>query len=184
MEWNPIKEIKKLYREFKDESSKAINEIKDGANKAKDEIDNTAEKSIKELKLETGKIDKMAKDAVDDAVKEVFAMAAKGTFTQAVDIAQIFAPDSFGLKIGPIGLNISNIETKIDTLQKWAKNPPTSKRHIKNIIETLAPTSISIDIDVQFAALFVSSESLEVGFNAEWTTENFLKKFDDIIKYF
>ena len=79
---------------------------------------------------------------------------------------------------------IDDIEERIDTLQRWANKPPTSKRDLKRMIRQLQPTSCGIEVDLQAALLIVSSDAIEVGFSATWTTDRFLKRFDDLIKGF
>ena len=66
------------------------------------------------------------------------AVAAKGTLNQAVDLIQIAAPDSIKLKILAVFIVIDDIEDRIDTLQKWANKPPTSKKALKRMIRDLA----------------------------------------------
>ena len=79
------------------------------------------------------------------------AVAAKGTLNQAVDLIQIAAPDSIKLKILAVFVVIDDIEDRIDTLQKWANKPPTSKKALKRMIRELAPTSCGIEVDLQAA---------------------------------
>ena len=112
------------------------------------------------------------------------AVAAKGTLNQAVDLIQIAAPDSIKLKILAVFVVIDDIEDRIDTLQKWANKPPTSKKALKRMIRELAPTSCGIEVDLQAALLIVSSDAIEVGFSATWNTDRFLRRFDDLIKGF
>ena len=52
------------------------------------------------------------------------------------------------------------------------------------MIRQLEPSSCGIEVDLQAALLIVSSDAIEVGFSATWTTHRFLKRFDDLIKGF
>ena len=186
---------------FTKEARKVVEQI---FNRAKRDIERFAESAVKDTKAaftkdlpklaesafeETRvafeeKLPELAEKAARDAVAAIMAEAAKGTFTKAVDVAQVLAPDTLGIKIGPVGMTIGNVKDRIDTLQRWANNPPRSKEDIKECIITLAPTSVSVAVDVQFALLVVSSDALEVGFSAEWETASFIEKFDDIIAHF
>ena len=108
-----------------------------------------------------------AEEAVKKALQHLVAVAAKGVLNQAVDlIARLLAPDSIKLKILAVFVVIDDIEDRIDTLQKWANKPPTSKKALKRMIRELAPTSCGIEVDLQAALLIVSSDAIEVGFSA------------------
>ena len=167
-------ELRKLGADCRNGVRAMGREVEDGLRKSANEIKDGFEKELPAL----------AEAAARDAVAAIMAEAAKGTFTKAVDVAQVLAPDTMGIKIGPVGMTIGNVKDRIDTLQRWANNPPRSKADIKECIITLAPTSVSVEVDVQFALLVVSSDALEVGFSAEWETASFIEKFDDIIAHF
>ena len=184
--WNPFK---------RDDWSKVGNEIEDAADDVGDAIKDTAEDVGDKIKGEAEsagrKLEPLAEqalDAAEDAVKKALqhlvAIAAKGTLNQAVDLAQTFAPDTIKLKILAVFMVIDDIEERIDTLQRWANKPPTTKRDLKRMIRQLKPTSCGIEVDLQAALLIVSSDAIEVGFSATWETEKFLSRFDDLIKRF
>ena len=167
-------ELRKLGSDCRNGVRAMGREVEDGLRKSANQIKDGFEKELPAL----------AEAAARDAVAAIMAEAAKGTFTKAVDVAQVLAPDTMGIKIGPVGMTIGNVKDRIDTLQRWANNPPRSKEDIKECIITLAPMSVSVAVDVQFALLVVSSDALEVGFSAEWETASFIEKFDDIIAHF
>ena len=203
---NPIHEIKKWFKRIEKLGKSAERNIKHLGGDIKDDIEgaahsakkgiesagSTAEHSIEKFaKSAERNIERTAEKAIDsvedafeDALQALLAEVSKGAFNKAVDVAQTVAPDDFGLSIGPITLEISDIKSRIDTLQRWAKHPPDSSDKIKECIRTLAPSRVSVAVDIQFALLFVSSDALQVGFSAGWNTESFLEKFDDIIKHF
>ena len=112
------------------------------------------------------------------------AVAAKGTLNKAIDLIQILPPDSLKLKVLAVFIIIDDTEERIDTLQRWANKPPTSKKALKRMIRDLKPTACGIEADLQAALLIVSSDAIEVGFSATWNTDRFLKRFDDLIKGF
>ena len=81
-------------------------------------------------------------------------------------------------------LEIGDMTGRIDTLQRWAKKPPSSKNDIRQIIIEVAPTSVSINLSFSLAFLFVQTDSLAFGISATYETEDFLNKMDAILGRF
>ena len=111
-----------------------------------------------------------ALDAAEDrllqkALQHLVAVAAKGTLNKAIDLIQILPPDSLKLKVLAVFIIIDDTEERINTLQRWANNPPTSKKALKRMIRDLKPTACGIEADLQAALLIVSSDAIEVGFS-------------------
>ena len=163
---------------------KAGDRIEDAAEQVGDAFKDTAEDAGKKLEPLAEQAFDAAEEAVKKALQHLVAVAAKGTLNKAIDLIQILPPDSIKLKILAVFVVIDDIEDRIDTLQKWANKPPTSKKALKRMIRDLAPTSCGIEVDLQAALLIVSSDAIEVGFSATWNTDRFLKRFDDLIKGF
>ena len=214
MSWNPIGDIKKAVSKAEhavgDLGKKAIHDVEGIANKAKHEVEGVANNAKHEVeglantaKHEIQKVEQEAKHGVEtaghevvktfeeriptlveDAIDQALKAVASGALNKAVDIIQIAAPDEFDLKVGPVGLSIGDVKTRIDTLQRWATDPPTDKSHIREMIETLAPTSVSVEIAFSVALVLVQSDSLECGVTMSWETSSFLEKFEDILGAF
>ena len=163
---------------------KAGDKIEDAAEQVGDAFKDTAEDAGKKLQPLAEQAFDAAEEAVKKALQHLVAVAAKGTLNKAVDLIQIAAPDSIKLKILAVFIVLEDIEDRIDTLQRWANKPPTSKKALKRMIRELAPTSCGIEVDLQAALLIVSSDAIEVGFSATWNTDRFLRRFDDLIKGF
>ena len=116
---------------------KAGDKIEDAAEQVGDAFKDTAEDAGKKLQPLAEQAFDAAEEAVKKALQHLVAVAAKGTLNQAVDLIQIAAPDSIKLKILAVFVVIDDIEDRIDTLQKWANKPPTSKKALKRMIRDL-----------------------------------------------
>lgn len=203
MGFNPIKDLRKLFRkaehEIHDLSHEAEKGINNLAQQGRHELSSITELGKNELQSTFSELGKQAEAMVEKSMAElkheaettfhevisaIMAELTASTMRKAVDIAQTLAPDTMSLKIGPFGLEIDDVKDRIDTMQRWADHPPNGKDDLKEMIITLAPSSVSVEIDIQFAALIVSSDALEVGFAASWNTESFIEKFDDIVAHF
>ena len=160
-------------RELKGVAHRAESELKSTFNELEDELEETAEKIFEAAKDE-------ALSLAQAAMKEI----SRGAINKVVDAAQVVLPTSVDLSLGPIGLNIGDMTGRIDTLQKWASNPPSSRNDIRQIITEVAPTSVSINLNFSLAFLFVQSDSLEFGVTASYETEDFLNKMDEILGRF
>ena len=163
---------------------KAGDKIEDAAEQVGDAFKDTAEDAGKKLQPLAEQAFDAAEEAVKKALQHLVAVAAKGTLNKAIDLIQILPPDSLKLKVLAVFIIIDDTEERINTLQRWANNPPTSKKALKRMIRDLKPTACGIEADLQAALLIVSSDAIEVGFSATWNTDRFLRRFDDLIKGF
>ena len=204
---NPFKEIeKKIKRAIEslgDSVKKSINslgnDVKHGvqsvANQAEKELTHVAHQAEGELKSAFNKLE----DELEDTAEAIFEAArdealsiaraamreiSRGAINKVVDAAQVVVPTTVALSLGPIGLSLGDMTGRIDTLQRWAKKPPSSKNDIREIITELAPTSVSINLSFSLAFLFVQSDSLQFGVTATYATEDFLNKMDEILGRF
>ena len=194
---NDIKRgINNLGNEVKGSINKAGNDVKNGihevASQAENQVKNAAhdvesqlKSSFEELEDELEEAAKDAFEAVKDEAMELAQAAmkeiSKGALNKAVDAIQIVVPKSISLGLGPIGLEIGDINDKIDTFQKWASNPPSTKNDIRAIVEQIAPSSVSITISIGLAFLVVQSESLELEVGATYETSDFLDNLDVLL---
>lgn len=202
-DWNPAREFESLLGKAKREVDSSTNwakgQISKAANDARYSIEQTANKArhsvadarddalqdINEGKIEIlkgleGELDNVAKEVIQDALEKI----SGASFNKAVDIVQTAAPDSLTITLSFVKIQIDNIKERIDTLQRWADNPPSSKDDIKEVIITLLPTKVSLVIDGQISAVVLTSTALKVGIDASYTTQSFLDKYDDLVKHF
>lgn len=171
-------------KEVTDLANKGKREVNDLTNKGVREVTDLAKTATDEIKDAADKAKEGVEQAVETCLQTMLSEISKGALNKAVDIIQVAVPDSVGLKIGPVSLDISDVNSRIDTLQRWASHPPTSKEDIKEMIVTLAPTSVGVEFDVQLALLVVSSDALEMGISLSWETQSFLDKFESIMSRF
>ena len=132
-----------------------------------------------------------AKKAVADAAHEaeaefnhlkqqITSAAAKHGLDVAVAVIEVAAPRELDVKLGPVTVAIDNIPDRIATLRKWAANPPMGSAHIKQIIEELAPSSVSLEASIGLGFI-VQSDDLEIGFTAVYDTQVFLDNLERLI---
>ena len=160
-------------RELTNAAHQAENELKSVFNKLEDELEDTAEAILEAAKDE-------ALSLARAAMREI----SRGAINKVVDAAQVAVPTTVDLSLGPIGLSLGDMTGRIDTLQRWSKKPPSSKKDIREIIIELAPTNVSINLSVSLAFLFVQTDSLAFGVISTYATEDFLNKMDEILGRF
>ena len=134
-------------------------------------------------------------DAVDDALEaaqEAATVAARaapaeisaGALNKVVDAMQVLMPSATSLSLGPFVLSVDDWTNRVDTLQKWANKPPSTKNDIRAIIEEIAPSSVSINLSFSLAFLIVQTDSLEFGVENTYQTSDFLDKFDELLSHY
>ena len=161
----------------------AESHIKLKADELKRDIDEFTDKAIEELEDEAqevlNKIFKAITDEALDTALEVAIKAEKITETALADA-------SFGIDISVVGFGwndiggrMGDIRHKIEELQK--KKPKISREYVIECINTLAPDTISFSIDVNLAALVLTSEAVGVGFSFSLNTQSFLEASDELL---
>ena len=169
-----VKDVgRKAESEIKSTAHDAEDALSKAAKDAKDEVEDFAELAIEE-----------AKEAATEAAQAMLAELSKGALTRVVDAAQILMPSGVSLSLGPFVLAIDDITNRINTLQKWANKPPSTKNDIRAIIEELTPTSVSINLSFSLAFLVVQTDSLEFGIESTYETSDFLDKFEDLLEHY
>ena len=173
-EFNPFakleEEIKKALEALGDEEKKGIETL---AGQVKGQIESLGKSTLAAIEAEAKKVE-----------SAILAALASKALQVTLDLINVVAPSDVQLQIAFVTFEISDVHDRIDTLEKWAKSPPTNKDHIKEIIEEIAPSSVSIVLDAALAALFVTSDDLSVGLNMTWDTKDFLDHFDDLLADF
>lgn len=168
--------VKKVEHEVEDQ-------LKDFAHDLEEEIEKTAKDTLETIEDTAEDVFEEVKDTAIEAMQAAMRAASSEALNTVVDSIQVALPNSIGLSLGPIGLEIGDLTDKVDTLQKWAKNPPTNKSDIRAIIIEVAPTSVSLELSFSLAFLVVQSDSLEFGVTSTYETEDFLNKMDDLLSH-
>ena len=179
--------VKYVGRKAEDSLKKVEHEAEDKLKSFGDDIEDKLEKTATET-FET--IEDAAEEAFEtikeealEAAQAALKAASSETLNKVVDAAQVLMPSEVDLSLGPFGLAISNVSERINVLQKWAKNPPSSKNDIREIILEVMPSSVSIELSFSLAFLVVQSDSLEFGVTSVYETEDFLNKMDDLLAH-
>ena len=160
--------VQTAIHEVEGAAQQGIHGVEGAANDAVHHLENAANDALREIE-----------HGLEDLRDEIFKGLAKLSIKKAIDILQATVPDSFTLTIGPFAFQYDNPNEKIDTLQHYADHPP-SLDHMKDIVLALAPTVVSVSLSAELAFLLVSSNSLSVGFQADYEVENFISRFDAI----
>lgn len=165
-------------------ADEAEHNIKSAADELKNEIDEYTDKAIEELE-----------DEAQEVLNKIFESITKESLETALEVAKkaesitetALADASFGIDISVVGFGWSDvggrmgdIRHKIEGLIK--EKPEISRDYIIQCINMLAPDTVSFSIDVQLAALVVSSEAVGVGFNFTLNTQSFLAAADELLE--
>ena len=168
--------VKKVEHEVEDN-------LKSFANDLEDKLEKTATDTLESIEDAAEDAFEAVKDEAMAAAQAALKAASSEALNKVVDAAQVLMPSEVDLSLGPFGLAIGDVSQRIDVLQKWAKNPPSSKSDIRDIILEVMPTSVSIELSFSLAFLVVQSDSLEFGVTSVYETEDFLNKMDDLLAH-
>ena len=160
-------------KSINDVAHKAEADLKKVADDLEDDLEEAAETALEE-----------AKDAATAAARAALAEISAGALNKVVDAMQMLMPSSTSLSLGPFVLAIDDWTDRVDTLQKWANKPPSTKNDIRAIIEEIAPSSVSINLSFSLAFLVVQTDSLEFGVENTYETADFLDKFDALLSHY
>jgi len=181
-------EVQILGKEAKHEVEKlaveAQHELSKAADNAEMEVTHLAKQAAQDVEHAAKEAKAGLEEGFHAAMAEALKAVSRGALHKALTVAKTLTPDQMGLSLGPVSMAVEDVDQRIDVLEKWTHNPPTDTHHIKELIREIAPTSVSVQIDVQVAALIVTTDDLSIGFSATWTTEGFLQSFDDIMAAF
>ncbi len=168
--------VRKVEHEVEDKLKDTAHDLTEGLEKKGSELLDTVEDAAEEAF-------EAVKDEAMVAAQAALKAASSEALNKVVDAAQVLMPTEVDLSLGPFGLAIGDVSQRIDVLQKWAKNPPSSKSDIRDIILEVMPTSVSIELSFSLAFLVVQSDSLEFGVTSVYETEDFLNKMDDLLAH-
>ncbi|MCY4020164.1 MAG: hypothetical protein OXG39_12225 [Chloroflexi bacterium] len=189
VKWSPTDALKKLEKS----ALSAINHAKDGAVGAVDAAETAATQSVKAA----GSVAEQGVEAAGAAairdVKAVWHDVESGLFgalarqglNAAVTVARAAAPSALKVTLGPVSVQLVNIPTAIGLLEAAAKSPPRDRASLLTFVSGLSSaglvSGVSLTGSVALAALVVESDSLSVGFEAEWDAQGFLARFDALM---
>ena len=180
--------IKKVGREVegnvKSVAHRAEDTLKGVAHEAEESLENAVKNAKEEIEEFGEEAWEEMKKAANEAAHELMEEFQKGLLNKLVDGLQIALPTATNLKLGPFVLGISDWTQRINVLQKWASNPPTSRGDLRAIIEELAPSSVTIVMSASVAFVVIQTDSLEFGVENTYETVDFLDKFDDLLAHY
>ena len=136
---SPEKELKKLIDKAKREAQQEITKI---ANKVKKDTERALKRASQDttrgISVAFGQAEDAIKDAADEAVDKVLEAVAAGTIgellNKLVDLAQAkLITKPVVIELFWFRFNV-NVNDKIDALQRWADNPPTSADDVPDMI--------------------------------------------------
>ena len=175
---------RKAESEVKDVAHHAESGIKSVAHDAEETLEKAAKDAKDDIEDFAEEVCEEAKEAATAAAQAALAEMAAGGLNKVVDACQVLIPSSISLSLGPFVLAIDDLTSRIDTLQRWASKPPSTRHEIRAIIEEIAPTSVSINISFSLAFLVVQTDSLEFGIESTYETADFLDKFDALLAHY
>ena len=167
----------KIADEVKKELTQAINELKDKALKAIESAQHEASKSIQDLA-------KKAKDELEADLKSIEkkleGKTAQEVLGYLVGVIRTVSPSDVSIQLGPIALDIGNIEQKVEKIAKWAKNPPVGRKDWIQFVKDVEPHSLSLTASIGFAFI-VESSDLELQVQATWQGSDILDNIEKIL---
>ena len=191
-------------------ADQAVDAVKDAANKTRegindmanigDEIkkeilgalksaENAAVSAIKDAeKSATGELKKLGneiKKEIEDEVSKIESAlegkAAHEILSDLVDTIRALSPDSIQIELGPVQLDLGNLEAKVEHFVKWAKNPPKNRETWIAFVNDVTPDSLSL-VESIGLGLIVQSDDAKIGLTETWESEKVLDRLDKILE--
>ena len=168
-------------RDVKEASDKAGRGIRHVGSEVEDQVNKAGQTAVHEVEAAAKKGAHAAEKAVEKALDKALALTARQAFDIAIKVIKVAAPSQYTASLGPVAIDIENIATRLDVLERWRDHPPRNKSDLKEVIITLAPTRIHLQVDISLAALFVQSDALSVGWHGTFETQQFLDRYDELM---
>jgi flagellar capping protein FliD len=191
-------------------ADQAVDAVKDAANKTRegindmanigDEIkkeilgalksaENAAVSAIKDAeKSATGELKKLGneiKKEIEDEVSKIESAleskAAKEVLEDLVDTIRALSPDSIQIELGPVQLDLGNLEAKVEHFVKWSKNPPKNRETWIAFVNDVTPDSLSL-VESIGLGLIVQSDDAKIGLTETWGSDKVLDRLDKILE--
>ena len=179
-----------------DEAREAINNMSEITDQIKNEIlgalksaENAAVSAIKSAeKSATDEVSKVANEAkaeFDKDLKELEdkfkSKAEKEVLEDLVDVIKALSPDDVSVQLGPVSLDVGDVENKVEHFINWAKNPPNNRETYIQFVKDLAPNSLTL-IEGIGLGLVVQSDDAKIDITETWNAESILDNIDNILE--
>lgn len=117
--------------------------------------------------------------SVEHIRDEIFKGIAKQSIKKAVGWIEATLPDAFRLVLGPFSFAYENPAERLGVLRPYVAHPP-GIGHVKDIVLALAPDVVTVSLSVELALVLLASDSLGVGFEADYKLKKFGDRYDAI----
>lgn len=198
--------VMEVIRNSKSEAERSIQAVgKNVANEVEDKIEAAGTVALSEIQQTSAHLAQQIEDLTEKAIDELegevreelealFAAAAtKGLDTglavikKAERLGETALQDaSIGIGLSAVGLGWNNLGGRITAIREKVegaikKKPELSRQYIIEVINAVAPDTVSVALDVKLAALVVTSDIVGVDFNLTLSTPAFLEAADDLL---
>ncbi len=160
--------VKNALHEVEGAGNQVLHEVEGAGNQVLHEVEGAAQNALREIE-----------HGIEALRDEIFKGLAKLTLDKAIGVIEETLPDVFTLTIGPFSFAYEDPGSKVETLRQYAHHPP-GLDHVSDLVLALAPTTVSVSLSAELAFLLVSSDSLAVGFQADYTVKNFISRYGAI----
>lgn len=175
--------VQRIFDQAKDElvdfAEGAVKDVKEAFTKELPALAETAFKESKEALTE--ELPAMAEMAIKEAQKALLREATRKALNTAVDLIDTIMPDSLGLTLGPVNIQIGDVFDKVEAIKQIAEHPPDDCDSITEAVKALAPDEISIDLSIG-VGFIVQSDSAQVGVSLGWSKESVLEHLPALLK--
>ena len=124
---------------------------------------------------------KRDEDEVSKIESALESKAAKEVLEDLVDTIRALSPDSIQIELGPVQLDLGNLEAKVEHFVKWAKNPPKNRETWIAFVNDVTPDSLSL-VESIGLGLIVQSDDAKIGLTETWESEKVLDRLDKILE--
>ena len=173
-----INDMANIGDEIKKEILGALKSAENAAVSAIKSAENSATGELKKLGNE---IKKDIEDEVSKIESALESKAAKEVLAGLVDTVRALSPDSIQIQLGPVQLDLGNLEEKIEHFVKWAKNPPNNRETWIKFVHDVTPDSLSL-VESIGLGLIIQSDDAKIGLTETWGSDKVLDRLDKILE--
>ena len=164
-------EIKdEILKGLKEAENAAVSAIKDAENSATDELQKVGNEIKKEIEDEVAKIEHALEGK-----------AAHEVLSDLVDTIRALSPDSIQIELGPIQLDLGDLENKVEHFIKWSKNPPDNRKKWIAFVNDVTPDNIAF-VESIGLGLVIQSDDAKIGLVENYGSDKVLDRLDKILK--
>jgi len=153
--------------------TQGIHEIDSATSRGVRKVEDAAEHGV-------GELPKLAEEAVQAALQEALKALGSTVGRKIAHLLEVGTPDTADFNVGPVELSGIKVADNLDTLKRWAQNPPSGKAGLKDFIRALAPEQVSLVLDASIAVV-IQSDTLSIGATLHWSTDRFLDEIDRLL---